>query len=494
MSEERDELIVRRNKLEALRESGFEYPNDFRPRDLASDLHERHLESDKQQLEELGVEASVAGRILSRRLMGKASFVTLQDRTGQIQGYIRSNDVGSDQYDDFSNRIDIGDIVGIEGTLMRTNRGELSIQAVSISLLTKSLRPLPEKFHGLADTEIRYRQRYLDLMVNPESRQVFLTRSKLVKAARDYLESHDYIEVETPMMHPIPGGAVAAPFKTHHNALDMDLFLRVAPELYLKRLVVGGLERVYEINRNFRNEGVDTKHNPEFTMLEFYESYATYLDMQKHTVGLIRHVAEACTADPRSVQFDGSTIDFAKMPESLSMQEAVAQHFDVDVNVVDDEQWLQSQLGSKLLSGMQSTSWGYLLNELFEMHVEPKLVQPTFIRNQPVEISPLARRSDADPRVTDRFELFIAAREIANAFSELNDPDDQRQRFEAQVERLNRGDSEAMHFDQDYIRALEIGMPPTGGEGVGIDRLAMLLTDSPSIRDVLLFPHMRHET
>jgi len=423
--------------------------------------------------------------------MGKASFAKIQDMSGRIQLYL-TRDALDEAYEAFKHW-DIGDIVGVEGGLTRTRTGELSVQVASIRLLTKSLRPLPDKFHGMSDVEQRYRQRYVDLIVNPEAREVFLQRSKIVRAMRDWLDSRRFLEVETPMMQIIPGGATARPFVTHHNALDLDLYLRVAPELYLKRLVVGGMERVYEINRNFRNEGVSTRHNPEFTMLELYEAYATYSEIMDLTENLIRDVAR--TVFGRSVFcWEGVEIDLAPAFRRWRMDEAV-RHHNPGISEADcrDREALAAHCARLGIAVKSSYGWGRLLLEIFEKTVEHHLQQPTFITHHPVEVSPLARESDAEPGITDRFELFICAREIANGFSELNDAEDQAARFRAQVEAKEGGDDEAMHFDADYIRALEVGMAPTGGLGIGIDRLVMLLTDSASIRDVLLFPYMRPE-
>lgn len=490
MTTERNEETVRRQKLEELRADRFNYPNRFKPNALASELHAELGGVDKSELESIDRKVSVAGRIMTRRIMGKATFATIQDRTGPLQCYLRKDELDEALYDQFIHLWDIGDIVGVTGKVFKTNRGELSVHAESIELQAKSLHALPDKFHGLADQELRYRQRYVDLIANDESKNVFVIRAKLIRALRDFFEKRQFIEVETPMMHAIPGGALAKPFVTHHRSLDLDLYLRVAPELHLKRLVVGGLERVYEINRNFRNEGLSTKHNPEFTMLEFYQAYATFEDLIELTREMLIEIVTECVGSS-VIEYQGHKVDFSQPMRRLTMQEAVAAHFDVDSVVLDEEKAVKALAEKQDIQCEHGETWGYLLNELFEACVEDTLVEPTFITHHPVDISPLARLNESDPRTTDRFELFVMGREIANGFSELNDPDDQKQRFLDQVARLESGDSEAMHFDQDYITALEYGMPPTAGEGVGIDRLAMLLTDSPTIRDVLLFPLLR---
>lgn len=495
MDDDNDIIRGRRAKLGAWREqqrdTGGAFPNSFRRDDLAADLHTRFEASDKAALETAGEVTAVAGRMVLRRAMGKASFMTLQDSSGRIQCYLRKDGLGDDAYAAFDELFDIGDIVGVRGTLMRTNKGELTVAATSIELLTKSLRPLPEKHAGLTDTETKYRQRYVDLIVSEESRTVFETRSRLIRAIRAFFDARGYLEVETPMMHPIPGGATARPFVTHHNALDMDLYLRIAPELYLKRLVVGGFERVYEINRSFRNEGLSTRHNPEFTMLEFYQAYADYEDLMDLTEELLSSVVvEVCGSS--EVTYQGETIRFAGPFKRQTMAAAVAEALGIAESDARDQDTLAKALSERNLD-LAAGSAGELLNEAFEALVESTLIQPTFITQYPAEVSPLARRNSADPAVTDRYELFAAGREIANAFSELNDPEDQAERFAAQVDKKQAGDNEAMHFDADYVRALEVGLPPTAGQGIGIDRLVMMLTDSASIRDVLLFPHMRPE-
>jgi lysyl-tRNA synthetase, class II len=485
-------IAERRNKLKVIREAGIAFPNDFRRAHYAADLQEEFADKDQwtsETLEATGRQIQMAGRMVLKRDMGKASFAQIQDTSGRIQAYLQASSL-TESYDAFKSW-DIGDIIAVEGALMRTKTGELSIKASKIRLLTKSLRPLPDKFHGLSDVEQRYRQRYVDLIVNPEARDVFVKRSKIISAMRGWLDSRRFLEVETPMMHYIPGGATAKPFMTHHNALDLDLYLRVAPELYLKRLTVGGMERIYEINRNFRNEGVSTRHNPEFTMLELYEAYATYTEIMDLTEGVIRDVAQQVLGTT-ALQWEGNVIDVGPAFRRWSMTDAVLEH-NPEIKREDlrnTEVMTQhcQRLGIKL---KKSYGWGKILLEIFEKTVEHTLIQPTFITDHPVEVSPLARANDLDTELTDRFELFINGKEIANGFSELNDSEDQAARFQAQVEAKDGGDDEAMHYDADYIRALEVGLPPTGGLGIGIDRLVMLLTDSASIRDVLLFPYMR---
>ena len=486
----RDVLANRRAKMEQWLEQAGSYVNDFRREDLSQSLHAAHAEHDKAQLETLQGETKVAGRIMLRRVMGKASFMTIADRSGQIQLYLSKNDLGEEAYDNFIKLTDIGDFVGVGGVLMRTNKGELTVQARSATILNKTLRPLPEKYHGISDQELRYRQRYLDLIMSQDSRKLFETRSRIVQRIRDYFVSMDFLEVETPMMHSIPGGATARPFETHHNALDIPLFMRVAPELFLKRLVVGGFERVFEINRNFRNEGVSTRHNPEFTMLEFYWAYADYKDLMALTDDLLQAL---CTdvLGQHQIVYQGLEIDFSQKPQRLTMAESLVAVGGVDESRVDDADHLAQQLSAKGVVAEDNWGLGKLQMEMFEALVEERLAQPTYITEYPAEVSPLARRNDHNNHVTDRFELFIGGREYANGFSELNDPIDQAARFQAQADLKSSGDNEAMHFDQDYIDALEYGLPPTAGEGLGIDRLVMLLTDAPSIRDVLLFPLMR---
>ncbi|MCX7555452.1 lysine--tRNA ligase [Xanthomonadaceae bacterium JHOS43] len=487
-------IAERREKLRALQAKGVAFPNDFRRHDYAGDLQAEFADAgrwDAEALEGLGRMVWMAGRLMAKRVMGKASFVQLQDESGRIQLFLQANALG-DTYEAFK-AWDIGDIIGVTGHLTRTKTGELSIKASALQLLVKSLRPLPDKWHGLSDVEQRYRQRYVDLIVSPEARDVFVKRSKIVRAIRNWLDARRFLEVETPMMQIIPGGASARPFVTHHNALDLDLYLRVAPELYLKRLVVGGLERVYEINRNFRNEGVSTRHNPEFTMLELYEAYATYNEIMDLTENLIRDTASEVLGTTQ-LEWDGARIDVGPTFRRWRMDEAV-RHHNPEISVADctDRGALLRHCERLKIKVKPTWGWGKLLLEIFEATVEHTLIQPTFITMHPVEVSPLARESDAEPGYTDRFELFINGKEIANGFSELNDSEDQAARFRAQVEAKEGGDDEAMHFDADYIRALEYGMAPTGGLGVGIDRLVMLLTGSASIRDVLLFPYMRPE-
>jgi lysyl-tRNA synthetase class 2 len=486
-------VAERREKLRALRGQGVAFPNDFAPDNFAGDLQAEFDGKGAEEVEATARRVKVAGRMLLKRGQGKVSFVQIQDMTGRIQLFVQANAVG-DTYEAFKSW-DVGDIVGAEGALMRTKTGELSVKVEKLRLLTKALRPLPDKWHGLADVEQRYRQRYVDLIVTPEARRTFALRSRAIGFMRQWLEAEPrrFMEVETPMMHVIPGGAVARPFVTHHNALDIDLYLRVAPELYLKRLVVGGFERVYEINRNFRNEGVSTRHNPEFTMLELYQAYATYNEIMDLTESLVRETARATTGKT-ALTWEGRDIDVGPAFRRWSMVDAVLEHnpqiAQADVRDRAKIAAHAERLGVHVKAGH---GWGKIVLEIFEKTVESTLVQPTFITMHPTEVSPLARANDADPEITDRFELFIGGKEIANGFSELNDPEDQAARFRAQVASKESGDDEAMHFDADYIRALEVGMPPTGGLGVGIDRLVMLLADAPSIRDVLLFPYMRPE-
>ena len=494
MSEDTTEQAARRRaKLAELRASGQAYPNDFRPDAKAGELHERFAGTSAEDLEREPVAVAVAGRMMTRRLMGKASFAHLRDVSGDIQIYLRRDDLPDGHYAQFK-RFDIGDIIAVEGVVFRTRTNELSVRARSIRLLVKSLLPLPEKYHGLSDVETRYRRRYVDLIVNERSRRVFRDRSRTVDHIRRFFIERDFLEVETPMMHPIPGGAVARPFVTHHNALDADLYLRVAPELYLKRLVVGGLERVFEINRNFRNEGVSTQHNPEFTMLEFYQAYADYVEMMDLTEDLVRGAALAVCGSAR-IEYQGEAIDLAAPFRRMSMADAIlGRNPGLEAADLDRDDRVRAYAESLGIAVERHHGRGKLWQEIFEKTAEDTLRQPTFITAHPMEVSPLSRASDENPFLTDRFELFIAGREIANGFSELNDPEDQAARFRRQVETRDAGDDEAMWFDDDYIRALEYGLPPTGGQGLGIDRLVMLLTDSASIRDVLLFPYMRRES
>ena len=489
MEEENKLIEERREKLKALRAHGIAFPNDFRRKDFSSGLHRKFGAKTKEDLEPLKAEATVAGRMVLKRVMGKASFATLQDQSGRIQLYISDDLTGKEQHQEFKHW-DLGDIVGASGTLFKTKTGELTVQAGSLKLLTKALRPLPEKFHGISDQELKYRQRYVDLIVSSKTREVFEKRIKIIQALREAMSEDGYLEVETPMMQPIPGGAVARPFKTHHNALDMDLFLRIAPELYLKRLVVGGMERVYEINRNFRNEGISTRHNPEFTMMEWYCAYEDCEYMMAHTEKLVRHAAQAALG--KSVfSYQDKTIDIGKPFARLPIPEAIRmQGIEGDLR---DRAFLAGKLTSLSVNFSKNQGWGALQLMLFEALAEKHLIEPTFVTAFPAEVSPLARRNDKDPDIVDRFELFIDTKEFANGFSELNDPEDQAERFREQVRLKESGDAEAMTYDADYIRALEYGLPPTAGGGLGIDRLVMLLTDSPSIRDVILFPHMRPE-
>lgn len=492
--EENHLIAERRAKLGQLRQAGQAYPNDFRPQQLASALHTAYDEQSKEALAEAAHTTSVAGRMMLKRVMGKASFATLQDSSGRIQIYLDRTEIGEERYEQFKTW-DIGDILGIEGQVFKTNKGELSIRASQIRLLAKSLRPLPDKFHGLADQELRYRQRYVDLVMNQDTRATFLARSKAINSIRQFMIDADFLEVETPMLHPIPGGAAAKPFETHHNALDMQMYLRIAPELYLKRLVVGGFDRVFEINRNFRNEGVSPRHNPEFTMMEFYAAYTDHHWLMDFTEAVIRAAAIAATGSA-CLEYQGQALDLSQPFERLTILQAIQKHFpQYTATQLSDEAYLRAEL-KRLRVDVDSpplaqAGLGALQLALFEETAEAKLWNPTYIVDYPVEVSPLARASDTHPELTERFELFITGREIANGFSELNDPEDQAARFQAQVQAKDAGDEEAMYYDADYIRALEYGMPPTGGCGIGIDRLIMLLTDSPSIRDVILFPHLR---
>jgi len=482
----------RRGKLRALRERDPAFPNDFRRDSLAADLHAVHGPKAHDAFEGDPVNVAVAGRMMLKRVMGKASFATLQDMSGRIQLYVARDAVGEESYETFKH-FDLGDLLGARGTLFKTKTGELSVKVDEVRLLAKALRPLPEKFHGLSDTEQKYRQRYLDLITSDEARRTFMVRSRIVQAIRDFFVKRGYLEVETPMMHPIPGGAAARPFLTHHNALDMELFLRIAPELYLKRLVVGGLEKVFEINRNFRNEGISTRHNPEFTMLEFYEAYQDYRYLMDLTETMLRDVARSVLGSTR-VTYQGRDLDLGKRFPRLTVGEALQLHHPEYTQArLTDRDFLLSEFERLKVKYRPQDGVGGLQLTLFEETTEEKLFEPTFIVDYPAEVSPLARRSDSNPNITERFELYIAGREIANGFSELNDPEDQAERFLAQARQKEAGDQEAMYYDADYIRALEHGLPPTAGEGVGIDRLVMLLTDSPSIRDVILFPQLRRE-
>ena len=483
-------IAQRRQKLKQLREQGNAFPNDFRRDALAAELHAQYDASDEEELDANPVRVKVAGRMMGKRVMGKASFAHIQDMSGRLQLFVQRDSLPEGVYPAFKGW-DIGDIISAEGVLFKTRTGELSVKVDALRLLTKSLRPLPEKFHGLTDQEIRYRQRYLDLIMNQDSRDTFIMRSRIVQFIREFLNARSFLEVETPMMQVIPGGATARPFTTHHNALDMQLYLRIAPELYLKRLVVGGFEKVYEINRNFRNEGLSTRHNPEFTMLEFYEAYADYHDLMDTTEELLRTMAEHVLGKT-VLEYQDDQYDFGKPFTRMTVKDSIL-HFNPDLDVaqledLDAARKVAEALGIPLKDGY---GLGKVQIEIFEKTVEHRLMDPTFITAYPTEVSPLARRNDDDPFVTDRFEFFVGGREIANGFSELNDPEDQAERFRKQVEEKEAGDDEAMHYDADYVCALEHGMPPTAGEGIGIDRLVMLFTNSPSIRDVLLFPHMR---
>ena len=485
-------IAERRRKLDLLREQGNAYPNDFRRNALAEELLQSYGKHSDEHLQEENVEVSVSGRMMVKRVMGKASFIKLQDRTGQIQIRVERDRLPDGLYAAFK-KWDVGDIVGATGPLFKTKTGELTVRADSIRLLTKSLRPLPEKFHGLSDQETRYRQRYVDLIMNEDSRRRFRIRSRVIAYIRAFLDSQDYLEVETPMMQSTPGGAIARPFTTHHNALDMPLYLRVAPELNLKRLTVGGFERVYEINRNFRNEGVSTQHNPEFTMLELYRAYADYEDLIVMIEALLKGLAESVLGQAE-VSYQGETFDFGKPFQRLTVEDVIMKfNPDIDRGRLRDREYLRKIAATLGIKVEEIYDSGKLQIEIFEKTGEAELRQPTFVTQYPTEVSPLSRRNDDDPFVTDRFELFIGGREIANGFSELNDSEDQETRFQSQAANKAAGDDEAMQYDADYIRALEYGLPPTAGLGLGIDRLVMLLTDAPSIRDVLLFPHMRPE-
>ncbi|MYL31980.1 lysine--tRNA ligase [Halobacillus halophilus] len=493
MSEELNEYMqVRRDKMNAHREQGLDpFGDRFDRTHYADQLKEQYDAYTKEELEEKQFPATVAGRIMTKRGKGKAGFTHIQDVTGQIQLYVRKDEIGEEAYDNLFKTADLGDIVGVTGVMFKTNVGELSVKAGEFQLLTKSLRPLPEKFHGLQDVEQRYRQRYLDLITNPDSRDTFVLRSKIIQSMRRYLDGLGFLEVETPLMHGIPGGASARPFITHHNALDMQLYMRIAIELHLKRLIVGGMEKVYEIGRVFRNEGVSTRHNPEFTMIELYEAYADYKDIMALTENMVAHIAKEVLGTT-TVMYDDQEINLEPEWARLHMVDAIKEYTGVDFwqpMSNDEAKALAHEHGIEIKDTM---TFGHIVNEFFEQRVEEKLVQPTFIYGHPIEISPLAKKNPEDERFTDRFELFIVGREHANAFSELNDPIDQRERFEAQLKEREEGNDEAHMMDEDFLEALEYGMPPTGGLGIGVDRLVMLLTNSASIRDVLLFPQMRH--
>ncbi|MFC5714487.1 lysine--tRNA ligase [Thalassorhabdus alkalitolerans] len=495
MSEEleyNDQMSVRRDKLKAMQEEGQDpFGGRFERTHTAESMKKEFDQYTKDELSEKESHVTLAGRIMTKRGKGKAGFAHIQDLTGQVQIYVRKDQVGEEQYEIFQSA-DIGDIVGVKGSAFKTKVGELSIKVSDFTFLSKSLRPLPDKFHGLKDVEQRYRQRYLDLIVNPEVRDTFVTRSKILQSMRRYLDENGYLEVETPMMHSIPGGASARPFVTHHNALDMELYMRIAIELHLKRLIVGGMEKVYEIGRVFRNEGVSTRHNPEFTMIELYEAYADYKDIMKLTENVIAHIAQEVIGSTK-ITYGDYDVDLTPEWKRVHMVDAIKEYTGVDFwqNMSDEE--ARALAKEHKVPVKETMSFGHVVNEFFEHFVEEKLIQPTFVYGHPVAISPLAKKNPEDPRFTDRFELFIVGREHANAFTELNDPIDQRERFEAQVKEREQGDDEAHMMDEDFLESLEYGLPPTGGLGIGIDRLVMLLTDSPSIRDVLLFPQMRHQ-
>ena len=489
-------IAERRAKLDKLRSAGVAFPNDFKPDARAAELHAKYDDAEQQALVDAATTVKIAGRMMLKRVMGKASFATIQDGSGRIQIYVERNGVGEEAYAAFK-QWDLGDIVAVQGTVFKTNKGELSVHATETRLLSKSLRPLPDKFHGVDDQELRYRQRYVDLIMTDTTRRTFEARSKAIGAVRQFMLDADFVEVETPMLHPIPGGAAAKPFTTHHNALDMQMYLRIAPELYLKRLIVGGFDRVFEINRNFRNEGVSTRHNPEFTMMEFYAAYADYNWLMDFTESVLRQ-ASVSACGSAVLQYQGQTVDLSKPFERLTICGAILKYAPQYTQAqLDDIEFVRAEL-KKLgvhVTGpvLSRAGLGALQLALFEETAESKLWDPTYIIDYPAEVSPLARASDTREGITERFELFITGREIANGFSELNDPEDQADRFRAQVQAKDAGDEEAMFYDADYIRALEYGMPPTGGCGIGIDRLIMLLTDSPTIRDVILFPHLRRE-
>jgi len=484
-------IAERRAKLAKLRERGIAFPNDFRRNALAGDLLTAYGGKSAEALEAAAIRVSVAGRMRAKRVMGKASFLKVEDSSGAIQVFLQQSALG-ETYDEFKGW-DVGDVIGAEGVLFRTKTNELSVRAEKIRLLTKSLRPLPDKWHGIADTEMRYRRRYVDLIMNEESRRVFETRTAIVRYLRAFLDSRGFLEVETPMLHPIPGGAAARPFKTHHNALDADMYLRIAPELYLKRLTVGGFERVYEINRNFRNEGVSTQHNPEFTMLELYQAYADYGDLMELIEKLFQGLADTLIGS-RKLLYQGTELDLSKSFARMSIEDIIlANNADLDPMSIRDAAYLRRVCDQMKIPYKAGDGPGKLQIEIFEKTGEHTLIQPTFAYAYPAEVSPLSRRNDQDPFITDRWEFFIGGRELANGFSELNDAEDQAQRFKDQVARKDAGDEEAMYYDADYVRALEYGMPPAAGLGLGVDRLVMLYTNSPSIRDVLLFPHMRPE-
>jgi len=485
-------LQIRRNKLDELRKLGIDpFGGKYEREDHAGKILEQYDELSKEELEEKQVHVNLAGRIMAKRGMGKASFAHIQDLSGRIQIYVRQDSIAEAQYEAFS-ILDLGDIIGVKGVLFKTKTGETTVKVSELEVLSKSLYPLPEKFHGLKDVELRYRQRYVDLIINPDVQKTFITRSRIIQSMRRYLDSHGYLEVETPTLHSIAGGAAARPFITHHNALDMELYMRIAIELHLKRLIVGGLEKVYEIGRVYRNEGISTRHNPEFTMIELYEAYADYKDIMALTENMISHIAQEVLGT-QVITYQGHEVDLTPQWRRVSMVDAVKEVVGVDFGVEMSNEEAHRLAKEHKVPVEPHMTFGHILNAFFEQFVEETLIQPTFVTGHPVEISPLAKKNDVDPRFTDRFELFIVAREHANAFSELNDPIDQRQRFEAQMKEKEQGNDEAHEMDEDFLRALEYGMPPTGGLGIGIDRLIMLLTNAPSIRDVLLFPHMRNK-
>ena len=494
MTEERNDLMLDRlRKLEELREAGVDpYPNDQRVGWTAAAAREAAGSRSHEELAANPVPVDIAGRILALRRFGKAAFAVLSDRSGRLQAYLKKDNLGEAEYDRFQKSVDVGDILWVEGNLFVTKTGELTVDARRFRLLTKAIRPLPEKWHGLSDVETRYRQRYVDLIVNEEVRGIFVKRNRIISFLREYLSKRDFLEVETPMMQPVAGGATAKPFITHHNALDMDLYFRIAPELYLKRLLVGGLERVFEINRNFRNEGIDTQHNPEFTMLEFYQAYATFEDLMTLTEDMFSSLAKELNGDMK-FQYQGKVVDFTPPWERITVAQAVARYGEVPEEKLSEEGFLRGMAKELHVPNAETASPGDLLAALYEEVAERRIEGPAFVTEYPIEVSPLSRRNDRRPHIVDRFELIVRGREIANAFSELNDPADQKGRFEEQLRRRERGDEEAHFLDADYIRALEYGMPPAAGEGIGIDRLVMLLTDSPSIREVILFPQLRKE-
>ena len=485
-------ILERRKKLESLRKDGFNYPRGLEVDAYSNDLQEQFSSLSGEELQSRNQEVMVAGRMMAKRVMGKSSFSKIKDGTGEIQIFLSSSELPQETYDQFKT-LDVGDIIWVKGPLFKTKTNELTINVMELQLLTKSLRPLPEKYHGLTDTETRYRQRYLDLMMSQDSQDVFKTRSKIISKMRNYLSDQDILEVETPMMHPIPGGAVARPFVTHHNALDRDLYLRIAPELYLKRLVVGGFDRIFEINRCFRNEGVSTQHNPEFTMLELYMAYCTAEDIMNLTEDMIFQITLEVKGS-NVMDYQGKEYDVSKPFQRVTLEDSVLAHNpNLDVKLLRDKDYLTKACADLGIEVRTNYGSGKLLLEIFEKTVEQNLAQPTFITDYPKEVSPLSRGNDEDPWLVDRFEFFVAGRELANGFQELNDPDEQAERFNLQVQQRESGDDEAMVYDEDYIQALEYGLPPTGGLGVGIDRLVMFLTDSPSIRDVLLFPQMKEK-